>query len=86
MSPLVWLLAFGCMTLLEVWWVLYTRAVVHRDKWGAAAHATAIHLFSAAAVLSYTEDRRYMTATALGAFIGTWLAIEWVRRRDRIST
>ncbi len=74
-----WVLAFVSMALLDVAWVLYMRASAKKAAIAASVWAAAIHGFSALAVLTYTDDHRYLSATMLGTIVGTFAVLKLVK-------
>lgn len=82
MSLYVWLAAFTAITLLDVAWVFYTRSMMRNAPGVAACWATAIHGFSVVATVAYVGDHRYISATLLGTFVGTYAVVRWTKSRD----
>ena len=78
----MWLVAFGAMSLLEVTFALYMRAAGRNMPGRAAFWAGLIHLLGAVAILSYVDDHRYLSATLLGAVVGTFGVVAWSRHQD----
>ena len=85
MSLGTWLITFSAMFILDVCWVLYTRSAMRNNSYQAALWALMLHLFSATATLAYVDDKRYLTATALGTLLGTFAVVEWSRRKDKCT-
>lgn len=83
MDWLLWLTAFTCMALLDVAWVLYMRASTTGAPWPAALWAGAIHGLSSSTVILYTDDHRYLSATMLGAVLGTWAVVAYHARNRK---
>lgn len=81
MSIMTWVVAFLAMAALDVAWVLYMRASTGNRPAQAAGWAAAIHGFSALAVVLYTDDHRYISATMLGTIAGTFAIVWWNRRK-----
>lgn len=82
MSPTTWALAFVAMCMLDTAWVMYMRAAAKHHAVWAALWAAAIHGSSALAVVSYTTDHRYLSATMLGTLVGTFCVVRWVKGRE----
>jgi len=85
LNPWVWLTAFASMSFLDVAWVWYTKAVTKNAPISASLWAGAIHAFSAIAVVTYVDDKRYLTATMVGTLLGTYLVVLYERRKDAKS-
>jgi hypothetical protein len=82
-SILIFFVAFISMFGLDVAYVLYLRAATKNNPFWAAFWALAIHIFGAISVLSYVGDHRYLFATCLGTFFGTFAVVEWAKGRRR---
>ncbi len=86
-----WCAAFALMFFLDIWWALYTQAMVASRPLLASTWATAIQLFNGALVLKYTDDPYLLIPACAGAFAGTWVVtsgrlrsgLEWCRDRYR---
>ncbi len=77
MSISIWFVAFFAMILLDIAWVQYIKKVEILHPMGAAGWSTAIHAFGSTATLAYTNDPKYLSATLLGTFLGTWAIVRW---------
>lgn len=75
MKPEIWALAFFCMVLLDIAWALYTKATSDSRPIMAANWAVALHGLGAAVTLAYVDDVRYMSATLVGAWVGTYIGV-----------
>ncbi len=71
-----WAWVFGAMFMLDFVWAKYTRAVQAGQRCLASAHAAGIILLNGAAVLGYVGDPLLLIPAMLGAYAGTWVAIE----------
>lgn len=78
MTPARCLAIFAAMVLLDVVFALYIIETAQKNSFAASAWATAIQLCNAVVVVSYAKDWRTVWPAALGAFVGTYLAIELV--------
>jgi len=67
---------FICMTLVDVFFTLYTRRVGQGKAFQSGIFAMVILLFSGYVVISYVEDFRYLIAAMLGSFIGTYATVK----------
>jgi uncharacterized membrane protein YiaA len=46
-------------------------------------YGSLIYLFGAFAVTQYTEDKSFIIAAVIGAFFGTYVTVEWKRKKDK---
>ncbi len=73
-----WLLAIGLAVLyaaIDVLWTVYTVAVTNRRPLLAANSGVAIYLAGAAGTIVFVNDWRYIAPIAVGAWLGTLLAV-----------
>ena len=59
--------------------VLYTSSVVHRRDLAAANWGSLTYMLSAFAVISFTNNSTYVVFAALGAWIGTYATMKYLR-------
>ena len=78
MTILRFAVIFLAMVALDVAFALYIIETAARHSFTASAWAAAIQLCNAVVVVSFVKDWRTVYPAALGAFAGTWLAIELV--------
>lgn len=69
--------------LADVFWALYFIKIEERNSLMSGVYGSLIYLFGAFAVTQYTEDRSFIIAAVLGAFAGTYVTVEWKRRKDK---
>ena len=62
--------------------VLYTSSVVHRRDLSAANWASLTYMLSAFAVISFTNSWIYVVFAALGAWIGAYATMKYLRWRS----
>jgi hypothetical protein len=77
----IWMLAFASMFALDVCWAIYTDHAAKGRALGAASWAVLLHLLGSATTLAIVDDPRYLTATVIGAFAGTFAGVWWTRRK-----
>lgn len=82
MNVTTWILALLAMTALDCAWVIYNRSTSHGHPLRAAVTAVALVLLGSVSTIAIVEDHRYMTATAIGAFVGTLLGLVLARRLE----
>lgn len=63
-------------------YVLFTSAVSARRRISAANWSSLWYLLSAFAVISYTGNSIYVAFAALGSWLGAFLAVTWLGRRN----
>jgi len=76
MSPWTWLAACALMVALDLSWARYTRATTAGHRTTAGLWAIALHILGTMVTLAAVHDWRYLSATAIGAFVGTFLGTE----------
>jgi hypothetical protein len=62
--------------------VMYTASVVHRRDVAAANWGSLTYMLSAFAVISFTNNWTYVVFAALGAWIGTYATMKYLRWRS----
>jgi hypothetical protein len=67
--------AFGCMFLLDVIWVFYTKAVVAKAPERAAIWCAALTMANALSAVLYVRNPWLIIPAVLGAAVGTWVAM-----------
>ena len=85
MNPGIWLFTFASMIVLDIAWALYNRHTAHGRKLAAAFLAMALPVLGAVNAIAAVDDPWYLTATALGAFVGTWIGVMISHKRSRSS-
>ena len=83
MNPGIWLFTFASMIVLDIAWALYNRHTAHGRKIAAAFIAMALPVLGAVNAIVAVDDPWYLTATALGAFVGTWIGVMIAHRSKR---
>lgn len=81
MSLWIWLSCFVGMFAVDVCWVYYMDKANNDRAHPAAFWALMLHAFGSGNTLVYTEDARYLSATLLGTYVGTWAVVEYKRRK-----
>ena len=80
--PIQFILVFIAMALADVCWTFYFIKIDERKSIAAGIWGSAIYLCGAFGVLSYTEDRTLIIPAILGAFVGTYLTIEYKKKKE----
>jgi uncharacterized membrane protein (UPF0136 family) len=66
----------------DVFWALYFMKIEERNGVMAGLYGSVIYLLGAFAITQYTEDKTFIIAAVIGAFSGTYVAVEWKKRKD----
>lgn len=73
------MLVFLSTATVDALFVIYTRSVINNSAFKAATVGSSIHLLNAFAVISYTQDWRFIFAVALGSWTGTYLCSRYLK-------
>ncbi|UJP05704.1 MAG: hypothetical protein LZF61_01645 [Nitrosomonas sp.] len=84
-SLVTFFLIMAAMALADVCWTLYFIDVEERRAHAAAFWSAMIILVTAFTVTNYVENKIYIAAAFLGAYVGTYVTIEWKRRSEAKS-
>mgnify|MGYP000163770138 CR=1 FL=1 len=77
MSPVTkWIAVFLSVALADVAWTRYNMAVTRGAPLPAATWSVVILLLGAISFFGYVEDRWMVVPAALGAFVGTYVAMK----------
>jgi hypothetical protein len=63
------------MAITDAIWARYVSAIASSSKLEAAIWGVLVIVLGAYVVISYVADKRMLVAAAIGAFIGTYLAV-----------
>ena len=63
-------------------YVMFTSAVVARQRVPAATWSSIWYLLSSFAVISYTNNWIYVAFAAAGSWLGAYASLTWLRSRD----
>jgi hypothetical protein len=66
----------------DVFWALYFIKIQEKNPLLSGLYGSLIYLLGAFAVTQYTEDKSFIFAAVLGAFLGTYVTVEWKKRKD----
>lgn len=69
----------------DVFWALYFIKIQEKNSFLSGVYGSLIYLLGAFAVTQYTEDKTFIIAAVLGAFLGTYVTVEWKKKKDKIS-
>lgn len=70
------------MFITDVCWALYFIKLEERKGIAAGSYASIIYLLGVFTVTHYVSDFTLIIPAIIGSFLGTWLTIEWKRRRE----
>ena len=76
-----YILAFVAMAVLDFLWAVYTKKVTDGKAIAAASYASVLMVLNATVVMSFVKDAAILIPAALGAFVGTYLAVWWDNRK-----
>jgi hypothetical protein len=74
-----WLLTFTLMLVTDYIWARYTDEVVAKHTHRASLYAVAIIFCGAGTTIMYVEDHWRIIPAAIGAYLGTYLAVRLKR-------
>lgn len=80
---LMWLFIFVLNIVIDVTWAKFTINANRLNAHGASAWSVAIVALGGWSVISYVQDPWLLIPAAAGAYIGTWLTIDFQRFMDR---
>ncbi len=81
-SIVTFLLIMVAMALADVCWTLYFIDVEERKAHPAAFWSAMIILVTAFTVTNYVENKIYIAAAFIGAYIGTFGTITWKKKKE----
>lgn len=76
-------LAFMAVVVLNFIWAFYIKQVAAKRGLWAGFYALLIFAVNAYVVDSFVRDNTVVIPAAIGAFVGTALAVEWGKRNDK---
>lgn len=75
------LIVFLAMAVTDICWTFYLISVEERKSIIAGLWAMALYISGAYVVTSYVGNKWLIIAAAFGSFAGTWLTIEYKKRK-----
>jgi peptidoglycan biosynthesis protein MviN/MurJ (putative lipid II flippase) len=79
---LKFLLVMVTLFVADVFWALYFLKIQEKNPLMSGIYGSVIYLLGAVAVTQYTEDKSFIIAAVIGAFLGTYVTVEWKRRKE----
>ena len=81
-----YLLVVLAMILVDICWTMYFVETANKNAVKAGVWSALIMLCGSYATISFVHDKRFITAAMIGAFIGTFATIKWIKRKDDATT
>jgi len=75
-------LVMATLFVADVFWALYFLKIQEKNPLMSGIYGSVIYLLGAVAVTQYTEDKSFIIAAVIGAFLGTYVTVEWKRRKE----
>lgn len=66
----------------DVCWTMYFTETANKNPVKAGIWSALIMLSGSFATVSFVNDKRFIIAAMLGAFIGTYATIKWIKRKE----
>jgi len=63
----------------DVAWAIYIIKTAQKKALPASIWGSVISLLTSFTVIAYTEDHKFVIASALGGFLGTYIAIKYIK-------
>ena len=79
---LQFILVLIAMAVADVCWTFYFIKINERKSIAAGVWGSLIYICGAFGVLSYTKDKTLIIPAVLGAFIGTYLTVEYKKKKE----
>lgn len=79
---LSWISVFIAIAIADVCWTYYFIKIEERKSLPAGLWGAGVYLCGAFAVVSYTTDRSLIIPAVLGAILGTYLTVEYKRKKE----
>ena len=85
MTIQTFVLVFVLIFVLDILWVFYMKHVHLENAHRSAATSSVLYLMSATVVMQYTSDHRYVIPAVLGAYAGTYVAVQLAKKGKRAA-
>lgn len=76
------ILVMLALILADICWTMYFTETANKHAVKAGIWSALIMLSGSYATVSFVNDRRFIVAAMLGAFIGTYATIKWIKRKE----
>jgi peptidoglycan biosynthesis protein MviN/MurJ (putative lipid II flippase) len=70
------------LILADICWTMYFTETANKNAVKAGIWSALIMLSGSYATVSFVNDKRFIVAAMLGAFIGTYATIKWIKRKE----
>ena len=80
--PIQFILVFIAMAVADVCWTYYFIKIDERKSIAAGIWGSLIYICGAFGVLSYTENKTLIIPAVLGAFVGTYITVEYKKKKE----
>jgi hypothetical protein len=74
-----WVGALLALTAVDVVWAFYVRALADGQALASGILSVLIYLIGTSVLLELVKDRKLLLPACIGAFIGTYLAVEFFK-------
>lgn len=74
-------LVFACVTVTDACWAIYIIKASQKKAFSASVWGSLISALTSFTVIAYTEDHKFIIASILGAFVGTYLTIRYLNKK-----
>lgn len=75
-----YVVTFFAVFLTDIIYTFYLKSVQLNNIWKACFWATAVTATASVAVISYTENHMMLIPSLLGAFVGTWFGMKYMKK------
>lgn len=76
------ILVMLALILADICWTMYFTETANKHAVKAGIWSALIMLSGSYATVSFVNDKRFIVAAMLGAFIGTYATIKWIKRKE----
>ena len=76
------ILVMLALILADICWTMYFTETANKHAVKAGIWSALIMLSVSYATVSFVNDKRFIVAAMLGAFIGTYATIKWIKRKE----
>lgn len=81
--PIQFLLVLLLMTIADICWTYYFIKIEERKSISAGIWGALIYICGAFTITSYMEDKSLIIAAIIGSFLGTYISVEYKKRKEK---